>query len=89
MSTITAPRPVAAIKDDIRRYGERLRLDTVRASSHWYEETKAKLHAAEAELASAARRDRVAADRAKAAADMAWLDAVQDIAPHVAGAGAR
>lgn len=59
MTTVTAPRAVADIKDDIRRYTERLSINCVRASAHWYNETLAKLDAAKAELAD--RRTRTAA----------------------------
>lgn len=84
MTTTITPRPVAEVLDDIRRYGEWMKLDTVKASSHWYNETEAKLHAAEAELVAAEHRDRVERE------DAAWLAAVQHIAPRVAGrAGAR
>jgi hypothetical protein len=96
MTTTITPRPVAAIQDDIRRYGEWLKLDCVRASGRWYAETETKLRNAMAELKAAmhhtrAQRARAATDKArvKARADMAWLDAVQDIAPRGTRAGAR
>lgn len=81
MTTTIRPRPVAEVEDDVRRYRERLTINCVRASTHWFAETTEKLDAAEAELAAA---------KAKAAADAAWLNAIQHIAPRVAGrAGAR
>jgi hypothetical protein len=49
MTTI-APRPILAALDDVRRYSERLTVNAVKASSHWYAETQAKLTAAQAEL---------------------------------------
>lgn len=52
MPTTTAPRTIAQIRDDIRRYGERLHINCVRASTHWYNETLAKRDAANAELAA-------------------------------------
>lgn len=50
MTTATAPRTVDQIRDDIRRYTERLHINCVRASTHWYNETLAKRDAAYAEL---------------------------------------
>lgn len=52
MTTLTAPRTVAQIGDDIRRYTERLNINCVMASTHWYNETIAKRDAAYAELAA-------------------------------------
>jgi hypothetical protein len=96
MTTTITPRPVADVQDDIRRYGEWLKLDCVRASGRWYAETEAKLAAAMAELKAAMHQARATVERAKvttarvkAGADMAWLDAVQDIAPRGTRAGAR
>jgi hypothetical protein len=84
MTTTITPRPVAEVLDDIRRYGERLTVNCVIASSHWYNETTDKLNAAKAELVAAKHRIRVERDAA------ARLAAVQHIAPRVAGrAGAR
>jgi hypothetical protein len=53
MTTIVAHRPIAEIKDDIRRYTARLGVNAVLASTRWYAETQDKLTAAKAELASA------------------------------------
>ena len=76
MSTTITPRPVADIEDDIRRYSERLHIHTVLASSHWANETHAKLNAAQAELTAA---------KAQARNAQASLAAIQHIAPRVAG----
>lgn len=84
MTTTITPRPVAEVLDDIRRYTERLSINCVQASTHWYNETEAKLRAAETELVAAKTAARVRRDTA------ARLAAVQHIAPRVAGrAGAR
>lgn len=88
MTTTITPRSVPEVEDDIRRYTERLTINCVMASTHWYNETVAKLDAARAELVAAKLAARVAArtkhDR------MASLAAVQHIAPRVgARAGAR
>lgn len=86
MTTTTAPRTIAEIRDDIRRYTERLDINCVKASTHWYNETLAKRDAAYAELAAA----RKAGARTRGAADAAWLDTIQDIKPLLdARAGAR
>lgn len=50
MTTTIVRRPLAEIRDDIRRYSERLDVNCVRASAHWYAETQGKLTAAQAEL---------------------------------------
>jgi hypothetical protein len=52
VSTLTAPRTVDQIRDDIRRYTERLNVNCVMASTHWYNETIAKRDAAYTELAT-------------------------------------
>jgi len=84
MTTTITPRPVAEVLDDIRRYSERLTINCVIASSHWYNETTDKLNAAKAELVASKTAARVKRDAA------ASLAAVQHIAPRVgARAGAR
>jgi hypothetical protein len=81
MTTTITPRPVAEVQDDIRRYTERLSINCVQASTHWYNETEAKLNAAKAELAASKTAARVRRDTA------ASLAAIQHIAPRVAGRG--
>lgn len=48
----TPRRTIARIRDDIRRYSAWLDLPDVRASKHWTDDVKARLAAAERELAN-------------------------------------